>query len=131
MLEADLTSFVLELANWGIQNLNELTWITTPPEGAVKQARELLHALDALADNKITSRGKEMLKLPTHPRIAQMSLFADKNLTELATDVAAVLEERDPLAKESGADLSLRVEVLRKWRSGERVNADRKCVRTN
>lgn len=128
MLEADLTSFVLELANWGIQNLNELTWITTPPEGAVKQARELLHALDALADNKITSRGKEMLKLPTHPRIAHMLLSADKNLTELATDVAAVLEERDPLAKESGADLSLRVEVLRKWRSGERVNADRNVL---
>jgi ATP-dependent helicase HrpB len=41
----------------------------------------------------------------------------------LATDLASLLEERDPLPKEAGADLSLRVEVLRKWRAGERVNA--------
>jgi ATP-dependent helicase HrpB len=129
MLEADLASFVLELANWGIQNINELTWITQPPDGAVKQAKELLHSLDALADNKITTRGKEMLKLPTHPRIAHMLLSPVTRETEcLATDIAAVLEERDPLPKESGADLSLRIEVLRKWRSGERVSAERSVL---
>jgi ATP-dependent helicase HrpB len=142
MLEADLASFVLELANWGIQNINELTWITQPPEGAVKQAQELLHSLDALLDNKITARGKEMLKLPTHPRIAHMLLASttsplhrERGVPEaqsegimLATDIAAVLEERDPLPKESGADLSLRIEVLRKWRSGERVSAERSVL---
>jgi ATP-dependent helicase HrpB len=145
MLEADLASFVLELANWGIQNMNELTWITNPPEGAIKQAQELLHSLDALADSKITTRGKEMLKLPTHPRIAHMLLTPlslgrekrpasrsdNEGLGEgiaLATDIAAVLEERDPLPKESGADLSLRIEVLRKWRGGERVSAERNVL---
>jgi ATP-dependent helicase HrpB len=147
MLEADLASFVLELANWGIQNINELTWITQPPEGAVKQARELLHSLDALADSKITERGKEMLKLPTHPRIAHMLLASPfshergarpasrsdteglgEGLLTLATDIAAILEERDPLPKESGADLSLRIEVLRKWRGGERVSAERSVL---
>lgn len=147
ILEADLASFVLELANWGIQNINELTWITVPPDGAVKQARELLHSLDALVENKITPRGKEMLKLPTHPRIAHMLLASpfshergarpasrsDKEglgegLLTLATDIAAVLEERDPLSKESGADLSLRIEVLRKWRGGERVSVERSVL---
>jgi ATP-dependent helicase HrpB len=134
MLEADLASFVLELANWGIQNINELTWISQPPEGAVKQAQDLLHSLEALADNKITPRGKEMLKLPTHPRIAHMlsplSLGRGKGSEglSLATDIAAVLEERDPLPKESGADLSLRIEVLRKWRGGERVSAERSVL---
>ncbi len=138
ILEADLASFVLELANWGIQNLNELTWITPPPEGSVNQARELLQNLEALDGNKITTRGKEMLKLPTHPRIAHMLLAsspaplpqergAPKGRGE-ATDIAAVLEERDPLPKESGADLSLRIEVLRKWRSGERVSAERNVL---
>ncbi len=145
MLEADLASFVLELANWGIQNINELTWITNPPEGAVKQAQELLHSLEALENNKITQRGKEMLKLPTHPRIAHMLLTplslgrekrpASRSDNEglgkglvLATDIAAVLEERDPLPKESGADLSLRIEVLRKWRGGERVSTERNVL---
>jgi len=139
ILEADLTSLVLELANWGVNDLNELTWITPPPPGAISQARELLHDLEALSENKITSRGKEMLKLPTHPRIAHMLLAALKSETvplspgrgvrgEVATDLASLLEERDPLPKESGADLSLRVEVLRKWRAGERVNADRNVL---
>lgn len=140
ILEADLASLMLELANWGIQNLNELTWITTPPEGAIKQAKELLHHLEALANNKITPRGKEMLKLPTHPRIAHMLLASTlpplpgergvpKGRGEgLATDIAAILEERDPLPKESGADLSLRVEVLRKWRRGDRISADRNVL---
>ena len=143
ILEADLASFVLELANWGIQNLNELVWITQPPEGAVKQARELLQNLEALDGNKITERGKEMLKLPTHPRIAHMLLASPPSPVPrergvpngrgemgegLSSDIAAVLEERDPLPKESGADLSLRIEVLRKWRSGERVTAERNVL---
>lgn len=129
ILEADLASLMLELANWGIQNLNELTWITPPPEGAVMQARELLTSLEAVENNKITLRGKEMLKLPTHPRIAHMLLSVTKPMeVGLATDIASVLEERDPLPREAGADLSLRVEVLRKWRSGERVSAERNVL---
>ena len=130
IMEADLASLILELANWGIQNLNELTWITSPPEGAVKQARELLHTLEALENNKVTARGKEMLKLPTHPRIAHMLLspLSLRGEVALATDMAAIIEERDPLPKEAGADLSLRVEVLRKWRSGERISADRNVL---
>jgi ATP-dependent helicase HrpB len=130
ILEADLAPLMLELANWGIQHVNELTWITSPPAGPVSQANALLTQLDALQDNTITIRGKEMLKLPTHPRIAHMLLTASRENSELAlaTDVAALLEERDPLAKQSGADLSLRVEVLRKWRSGERVSAERNIL---
>jgi len=129
IMEADLASLILELANWGIQNLNELTWITTPPEGAVQQARELLTYLEAVEHNRITTRGKEMLKLPTHPRIAHLLLSpSEVGEGNLATDIAAILEERDPLPKESGADLSLRVEVLRKWRRGDRVSADRNVL---
>jgi len=126
ILEADLAPLILELSNWGISNTDELTWITSPPSGAVSQARELLHQLGALEENRITPRGKEMLRLPTHPRIAHMLLAAHQQA--LATDIAALLEERDPLPRTSGADLSLRVEVLRKWRSGERVSGDRNVL---
>lgn len=126
ILEADLTTLVLELAQWGINDPEQLDWITGPPAGAVSQAKELLHALDALENNTITTRGKEMLKLPTHPRLAHM-LLATRDKA-LAADVAALLEERDPLPRESGSDLSLRVEVLRKWRAGERVTAERSVL---
>ncbi len=129
ILEADLASLVLELSQWGVKDVNDLTWITPPPVGSVSQAKELLTQLDALDVNGITGRGREMVKLPTHPRISHMLLRAITRLGKtIAADIAALLEERDPLMKESGADLSLRIEVLRKWRRGERVNADRSIL---
>jgi ATP-dependent helicase HrpB len=128
ILEADLAPLMLELAEWGVQDLRELTWITPPPSGAVNQAKDLLGELKALNENRITSRGKAMLRLPTHPRLAHMLLEASsidmENAVALATDLASLLEERDPLQKEAGSDVTLRLEMLRRWRSGERVNAD-------
>ncbi len=146
--DADLAPLLLELNQWGIKNPDELAWVTKPPESAVRQARELLRQLgaikqlgairqlDTIAQDSITEMGKEMAQLPTHPRIAFMLLLAraeDKNtgssnLTSLAIDIAALLEERDPLSKEAGADLTLRVEILRKSRNKEYVNADRNLL---
>lgn len=134
ILEADLAPLMLELINWGVQDVSELLWITPPPAGAVSQAVDLLENLDAVSNLKITNRGREMLALPTHPRIGHMLLEAMNVRTEnaaapsLATDVAAILEERDPLPREVGADLALRVEMLRRWRGGERVSAEKQVL---
>jgi ATP-dependent helicase HrpB len=136
ILEADLAPLVLELAEWGVTDLDALTWITSPPPGAVSQAREILHQLEALEHNRITEQGKKMLRLPTHPRIAHMMLDVMPGSVEnkyhkaaaLATDIAALLEERDPLPRDAGADFGLRIEMIRKWRSGERVNAERSVL---
>lgn len=127
ILEADLTPLLLDLSQWGSSDINSLAWLTLPPAGAVMQARELLQQLGALEGKKITAQGKEMLRLPAHPRIAHLLLEAKKSgLASLAADIAALLEERDPLGKVAGSDLSLRIEVLRKWRKKEFVSADRK-----
>jgi len=129
IMEADLAPTVLELAQWGIKDMNELAWITAPPAGAVAQARALLNELNALENNAITKTGKELLALPTHPRIAHMLLQSkSSNLLPLAIDIAAILEERDPLVRETGADLTLRVEALRKWRSKEYTKADQAAL---
>lgn len=136
ILEADLAPLLLELSQWGIKNMEELSWLTLPPAGAQAQARELLHALDALKENRITERGRKMLQLPTHPRLAHMLIeaidFQKKEpahfFVALACDIAALLEERDPLPRDSGTDLSLRIELLRNYRNGERVNADRNLL---
>lgn len=128
--EADLAPLMLELFQWGVKNVNELMWITAPPAGAVNQARELLEQLDAIDNGAITIRGREMLQLPTHPRMAHMLLTAkalDSKLVAAAADVAALLEERDPL-RDGGADLSLRMDVLRKYRGGERTSGDRNVL---
>jgi ATP-dependent helicase HrpB len=136
ILEADLAPLMLELFEWGIKDLNELLWINPPPAGNVGQAKELLLSLAAVENNKITPRGKKMLQLPTHPRIAHLLIEANEwhakdpaiNYPALASDIAALLEERDPLQKDSGTDITLRVEALRKWRNKEFVNADKRVL---
>jgi ATP-dependent helicase HrpB len=45
----------------------------------------------------------------------------NESARQLATDIAAVLEERDPLGKESGIDLNLRIEALRRDRSRKSI----------
>jgi ATP-dependent helicase HrpB len=131
ILEADLAPLMLELFQWGIRNVNELTWITVPPAGSVKQAVELLRNLDAIDEKGITPRGRKMLQLPTHPRIAHMMLIAGEESDEmlaLATDLASILDERDPVERDSGADIGIRVEALRKWRNREQFYADRNIL---
>jgi ATP-dependent helicase HrpB len=130
IMEADLAPMMLELSEWGVKDIRDLDWISIPPGGAVNHARQLLHDLEALHNNQITERGKRMVRLPTHPRIAHLlvegiSDSSDRSLIAIATDIAALLEERDPLEKQAGADLTLRLDALRKWRKGERVMADR------
>lgn len=136
ILDADLSSLFLELSMWGIKDINELDWITQPSVAAVKQAKELLQQLDAIDENGISERGKEILKLPTHPRLAHMLIeakAADKKenttkYTVIAADMAALLDSRDVLPKEAGADLGLRIRELRLWRNKERGNADRNML---
>ncbi|HEX7765445.1 MAG TPA: ATP-dependent helicase HrpB [Nitrospira sp.] len=117
ILEADLTSLVLELALWGTTDPAELSWLTTPPSGSVTQASDLLIRLGALdASGHITAHGTRMAELALHPRLSHMLLKAGPlNLTDLACDLAALLGERDLLRGPAGrqhADIRTRLDVL-------------------
>lgn len=115
---ADLTALVLDMAQWGVVDPAQLTWVTPPPIGNVAKASVLLHDLEALENNRITEHGKQLHRLPTHPRIAHMLLKAQElNQLALATDIAPLLEERDPLPVETGIDINLRITALRRYRS--------------
>lgn len=124
IMEADLCPLMLDLAQWGITDINQLTWLSIPPKGAVSQAKTLLEELGALERGLITDHGKAIHKLPCHPRIAHMLIGAEHNqeLLALATDIAAVLEERDPLPQEAGIDINLRIEALRRYRNDKSGN---------
>lgn len=116
--DADLCSLVLEMAAWGINDLYELAWLTPPPKAHVNQALDTLHQIEALENNKITAHGKQIHELPCHPRIAHMLIKSEEMEQEaLATDIAAIVEEKDVMAKEAGVDLTLRVEALRRFRT--------------
>ncbi|MFN3403965.1 MAG: ATP-dependent helicase HrpB [Cytophagaceae bacterium] len=129
ILEADLSPAVLELSNWGVNDIRQLTWLTPPPAGSVNQSKELLEKLFALENGKITDTGKQILNLPTHPRIAHLLLEGKKkSLTSLAIDIASIIEEKDPLDRDSGRNLISRIEVLRKYRNKEKVQADKNTL---
>lgn len=118
LMEADLTALVLDMKAWGKQEIRSMTWLTPPPAGTLALAEKTLEALDAILDGSLTDKGKEIHQVPCHPRIAHMLIFAKRlNQLGLATDIAAVLEERDPLPQDSGVDLNLRIEALRRYRS--------------
>ncbi|MFK8044262.1 MAG: ATP-dependent helicase HrpB [Crocinitomicaceae bacterium] len=123
ILTTDLTSLTLELANWGISDYQNLTWLQTPPRYAIEESRDTLESLNAIENNRITAHGKDMQRLPCHPRIAHLLLIAkEEDNLSLACDIAAVLEEKDPLPKEAGIDINLRIEALRRQRKLKSIN---------
>ena len=119
ILAADLAGLVLELASWGATKAGDLRWLDAPPEAAYSQARELLGELGALdREGRITAHGRELLRLPLHPRLAHM-VIRGKALGWgwLACDLAALLSERDPLrlpAGETQADVHLRLQLMQR-----------------
>lgn len=121
LFSVDLASLALELALWGVADPTELRWLDPPRPGAFQQARELLHALNALdARGKITAAGRQLAALPIHPRLGHMLLMAQYlGQRALACDLAALLSERDLIRRDSAtatADLGARLHLLDRWR---------------
>ncbi|WP_425386952.1 ATP-dependent helicase HrpB [Elioraea tepidiphila] len=113
ILEADLAPLALDLAAWGADP-SALPFLDPPPAGALAAGRELLRTLGALdATGAITPRGQLMARLGAHPRLAAMMVAArERGEAEaaLAAELAAVLEERDPLrGADASADIRLRL----------------------
>lgn len=120
--DADLAPLVLELANWGVTDADHLPWVDPPPRPAWAQAVALLRLLGALeADGRISVTGQAMVRIPAHPRLAHLVTEGAGN--RLATEVAAVLSERDSWRPTSGgprlADIGARVDALEAMRRGE------------
>lgn len=116
---ADLSAMMMTVAAWGETDPARLPWITMPPAGHLTNARKLLTLLGGIdSSGRLTLKGGRMSKLPCHPRIASMLVEAG-NMKSIACDVAALLEEKDPLQDDSDADLSTRTAMLRQYRSGK------------
>jgi ATP-dependent helicase HrpB len=113
IVDADLLPLALDLAVWGEAD-DSLAWITPPQPGALAEARRILRGLGAMSGNSVTAHGRALHELGVHPRIGHLLLEGRRlGLGGLAADIAALLEERDVLGREAGADLTARVEALR------------------
>lgn len=96
----DLASTLLALKTYGVRNPADFRWFEPPRPDALARAERLLWMLGAAdADGKITPLGRDMARLPLHPRIARMLMAgAEQGRTREAATLAALLSERDILA---------------------------------
>jgi len=128
ILQVDLAGLALELATWGV-GVDEIRFLDQPPRATFEQARELLTMLDALdVAGHVTDRGKAMLTVPLHPRLAAMVVGAHDSDVWTACLLAALLEDRDVVRAPGGRrddipeDLSWRVECIDELGSDDRIN---------
>jgi len=127
ILVSDLAPLALELAAWGVKDTRMLSWIDMPPAASWDTGLQLLKDLGAVdSSGSITLTGREMARLPLHPRLSRLMTRAKElGCVRLGADLAAILTERDlfrqriSYGKYSEPDISERVEALWKWRSGE------------
>ena len=117
ILSADLSSLVLDLAQWGVSDPAGLAFLDPPPAPAWKEAKSLLEELGALdADGRITEEGKRLRALALPPRLARMLVDSARlGAGAEAAEIAAVLTERG-LGGDS-VDLDARLDQFRRDRS--------------
>jgi len=117
ILSADLSSLVLDLAQWGVRDPATLAFLDSPPAPALKEANSLLHELGALdVDGRITAEGQSLRALALPPRLARMIVDSHRlGAGEEAADIAAILTERG-LGGDS-VDLDARLDQFRRDRS--------------
>jgi ATP-dependent helicase HrpB len=124
ILSADLSSLVLDLAQWGVSDPASLAFLDFPPAPALKEARELLRELGALdGKGRITDEGRSLRALALPPRLARMIVDSHRlGAGRAAADIAAVLTERG--LGGDHVDLDVRLDGFRRDRS-QRAEAAR------
>ena len=130
ILEAELSGLLLDCAAWGTPPA-DLPFPDPPPAGALAAAAALLLGLGAIDDaGRITPHGNRMAALGAHPRLAAMMLSADTPAQAArAAELAALLEERDPLrGRDAPADVQLRLDALAGEGAGGGADVDRGAV---
>ncbi|WP_342737042.1 ATP-dependent helicase HrpB [Bradyrhizobium sp. B117] len=123
ILSADLSSLVLDLAQWGVADPAALSFLDPPPAPAWKEAKSLLEELNALdGDGRITAEGKSLRALALPPRLARMIVDSHRaGEGEAAAEIAAIITERG-LGGDS-VDLERRRDQFRRDRSPRAASA--------
>ena len=123
----DLADAMLQLLSIGVNNLDDFPWLDPPERQARNRATALLTDLGALnAQSQLTDLGRQLARLPTHPRLALfLTEAAKRHCLDRATVWAALAGERDILLQpvherythapdgEPACDLLIRERALR------------------
>jgi ATP-dependent helicase HrpB len=117
ILSADLSSFMLDLAQWGVSDPGKLWFLDAPPVPALSEAKALLTELGAIDEQgRITEEGRKLRALPLPPRLARMVVdAAEEGAGAQAAAIAALLTERGLGGDD--VDLRYRLDQFRRDRS--------------
>jgi ATP-dependent helicase HrpB len=97
---SDLAEVVLLLHSLGIREAAAFDWLDKPDPQAVVRAARLLTMLGALQEAELTPIGRQMLRLPMHPRYSRMLIEANqRGCVPDAALCAALISGRDLLAR--------------------------------
>jgi ATP-dependent helicase HrpB len=115
ILRSDITQTLLQLAAWGVRDLNSFCWLTPPPAQSVANAVLTLTQIGAIAkDGTVTPTGRLIAELGTHPRFGALCLMGKRiGHIETAACLVTLLEERETSrSQSSGADIRPRYASL-------------------
>ena len=99
---ADLAEVVLLLHSLHIKKAATFDWLDKPDAQAVERAEKLLHTLGAIdpVTEELTAAGRQMLRLPMHPRYSRILVEAAKrHCVRAAALCAALVSGRDLLQR--------------------------------
>ncbi|MBJ7539782.1 ATP-dependent helicase HrpB [Marinomonas transparens] len=112
---SDLSTLVMDLAKWGVQERLELDWITPPLNSHWQQALDILTSLNALKTQQplqLSAIGEQMSNLGIAPRLARILIEGkQRNNTKIASNICAILSEGDPFSQHH-SDLTDRLRWL-------------------
>ena len=96
----DLAAPILQLFDFGERDPHTFPWFETPPAAAIERGLELLRAIGATENALLTPIGRELARLPVHPRLGRL-LIEGRELGCLpaAALAGALLSERDPFLR--------------------------------
>lgn len=130
ILRTELSTLIVETGQWGASEIGALPWLEPPPQAGVDRAEALLGSLGIWKSGRLTDHGIAVAKLPVHPRLGHMLIWAaEQGVAELACKLVVLLE--DGVVKGNSTDLELHVRSALPPHKQRRVSALLKLVNTN
>ncbi len=108
----DLSGPLLAILSWGADP-DSFEWFDRPAVDRIASAMSLLERLGAVADGHVTTIGRQMQRLPLHPRLARVVIAAGGSFEGCAA--AAVLSEPVPFEGTKPATSSDLLPILDRW----------------
>lgn len=124
ILQADLSTLVLDCIDWGISDPHQLAWMDPPPLPAMQEARKLLARMDALTSTgSLTSHGRALRQLSLPPRLGHMVLkAADHGFDHARTAAMLSLLLQEPGVGGSSPDMQQRLDAVQAAPTGRESN---------